>query len=428
MLIRFEVSNHRSIKEPVELSMVAVDVDRAEARAEAHLGVSLLPVAAIYGPNASGKSNLLDALAWLRNAVTFSLRAWERSISVEPFAFGGTSENPTSFNLEMSIDGIRFDYLLDLDHKRVLYEGLFHYPEKKRRRIFERDKEGLRIQRGLGALSGVRKLINDRTLVLSAARKFEVPLVSDFSDEVESIQTIGTAIYTGGASRIPRVKGFDLVSRSTIDWFDGSSDGGPHDLSHVEATADPKQNQALALLRLADFGIAGVTIEEKEFNFTGETRTERLAVLLHDSSTGPTPLDFLDESDGTKTWFKLVGPVLQALNDGTLVLLDELDASLHPVLSTELIRLFHSPVTNPKGAQLVFTSHDTSLLNHLNRDEIWLTEKRPDGSTRLGSLAKFAGERVRKSQNLENAYLHGRFGALPQINQYELLRALNLVG
>ena len=107
---------------------------------------------------------------------------------------------------------------------------------------------------------------------------------------------------------------------------------------------------------------------------------------------------------------------------------DELDASLHPTLSAQLIHLFHDPVTNPRGAQLVFTSHDTSLLNHLNRDEVWLTEKNPDGSTRLGALADFAGERVRKSQNLENAYLDGRFGALPQLDQAELLRALGLIG
>src|SRR5262249_17334306 len=97
-------------------------------------------------------------------------------------------------------------------------------------------------------------------------------------------------------------------------------------------------------------------------------------------------------------------------------------------LSAQLIQLFHDPATNPRGAQLVFTSHDTSLLNHLNRDEVWLTEKNPDGSTRLGALAEFAGERVRKSQNLETAYLHGRFGALPQVDQAELLRTPGLIG
>lgn len=97
-------------------------------------------------------------------------------------------------------------------------------------------------------------------------------------------------------------------------------------------------------------------------------------------------------------------------------------------MSAELLRIFHNPVTNPRDAQLIFTSHDTSLLNYLNRDEVWLTEKQADGSTRLGALADFAGERVRKSQNLENAYLHGRFGALPQVDQTALLRALGLIG
>lgn len=107
---------------------------------------------------------------------------------------------------------------------------------------------------------------------------------------------------------------------------------------------------------------------------------------------------------------------------------DELDASLHPKLSAELLQVFHDPSTNPRGAQLLFTSHDTSLFNHLNRDEVWLTEKRNDGSTRLGALAEFAGERVRRSQNLENAYLHGRFGALPQVERAGFLRALGLIG
>ena len=120
-------------------------------------------------------------------------------------------------------------------------------------------------------------------------------------------------------------------------------------------------------------------------------------------------------------------PRADSAEAGSIVIFDELDASLHPTLR-RTVRIFRSPVTNPFGAQLIFTSHDTSLLNHLNRDEVWLTEKRLDGSTRLGALAEFAGERVRKSQNLENAYLHGRFGALPQVDQTEFLRALGLIG
>ena len=140
------------------------------------------------------------------------------------------------------------------------------------------------------------------------------------------------------------------------------------------------------------------------------------------------PLDFNAESEGTRTWYQLIGPVLTALKVGSLLLFDELDASLHPTLSMQLIRLFHDPATNPQGAQLIFTSHDTSLLSHLNRDEVWLIEKTANGATRLGALADFAGERVRKSQNLEKAYLHGRFGALPDVDRTDVLRALGLIG
>ncbi|WP_239310518.1 MULTISPECIES: ATP/GTP-binding protein [unclassified Frankia] len=139
-------------------------------------------------------------------------------------------------------------------------------------------------------------------------------------------------------------------------------------------------------------------------------------------------MDFTAESEGTRVWYRLVGPVLQTLRSGSLLLFDELDSSLHPTLTAELIRLFHDPATNPRGAQLVFTSHDTTLLNHLNRDEVWFTEKSASGATRLGALAEFAGERVRKSHNIEDGYLQGRFGALPDTDRTELLRSLGLIG
>jgi AAA15 family ATPase/GTPase len=187
------------------------------------------------------------------------------------------------------------------------------------------------------------------------------------------------------------------------------------------------RTQALALLRLADLGIDDVIIDDHEA-YTEGVRPRHRIRLVHRTENERVPFDLGLESEGTRTWFQLIGPVLAALKSGDLLLFDELDASLHPTLSMQLIRLFHDPATNPKGAQLVFTSHDTSLLNHLNRDEVWLTEKTEGGMTRLGALAEFAGERVRRSQNIEKAYLHGRFGALPDVDRTEVLRALGLIG
>ena len=173
-----------------------------------------------------------------------------------------------------------------------------------------------------------------------------------------------------------------------------------------------------------------MVIDEHEVSSAGTDamRTQRRVRLLHRSTQDKLPFDFGLESEGTRTWFQLIGPVLTALRPGSLLLFDELDGSLHPTLSMELIRLFHDPTTNPDTAQLIFTSHDTSLLNHLNRDEVWLTEKTEGGATRLGALAEFAGERVRQSQNLEKAYLHGRFGALPDVDRTAMLRALGPAG
>src|SRR5690606_22466131 len=123
--------------------------------------------------------------------------------------------------------------------------------------------------------------------------------------------------------------------------------------------------------------------------------------LVHSSSEESLAFDFRDESAGTRTWFELIGPILNALQKGSIVVFDELDSSLHPVLTAQIVRLFHSPRSNPAGAQLLFTSHDTNLLNLLNRDEIRLTQKGPDAATQFAAISDFAGERVRKSQNIE---------------------------
>lgn len=431
MLIRFEVTNYRSIATPVELSMVAIDNDRVEARDQPMLGESLLPVAAIYGPNASGKSNLVAAFTWLRDAVENSLRNWEDSIPLEPFAFDNGTQKPSEFVLDLMVDGIRYEYVLELTSHEVQYEALFHYPEKKRRRIFERDRTELKLQRGLGSLSGTRELLTGRTLALSAARRFGEPLVSRFARVLLHTHVLG---ITQRKIRLPastfpwELTGARFPWRETMQWFEESEQPSLFDDSETTESGLPIEDRerALALLRLADLGIDDVVIEQQAD--TPRTRARTQIKLLHKAAEERFPLDFAAESEGTRTWFQLIGPVLTVLNRGTLLLFDELDASLHPTLSAQLIKLFHNPATNPHGAQLIFTSHDTSLLNHLNRDEVWLTEKGPDGSTRLGALADFAGERVRKSQNLENAYLHGRFGALPEIDQTEFLRSLGLIG
>ena len=419
MLIRFEVANFRSIHEPVELSMVAVDSNRPEAVQIPNLGESLLHVAAIFGPNASGKSNIISAFNWLRDAVQFSLQSWDDGIPVEPFAFAAGNVEPTEFAVDAVIGGVRFEYLVELNRQAVAYEALFHYPERKRRRIFERTGGELKLQRGLGNLSGTRELLTPRTLALSAARRFGEPLVSEFANGLLRAQALGLRTHDRRRPIPERTP-----TRTVFEGLDGQD--SLFVLEEVGGFSLPDRAQALALLRLADLGIDDVVVDPHDPSERA-ARGRRLR-LTHRTADGSVPLDFAAESEGTRTWFRLIGPVLVALKEGSLLLIDELDASLHPTLSGELIRLFQDQATNPQHAQLVFTSHDTSLLNHLNRDEVWLTEKSETGATRLGALAEFAGERVRASVNLEKAYLHGRFGALPDTDRTDLLRVLGLIG
>lgn len=424
MLVRFEVANFRSILEPTELSMVAVDEERFETRAFPKLGASLVTTAGIFGPNASGKSNMLASLAWLRDAVGTSLRQWDDSIPVEPFAFGGAEQLDSSFALEMLVNGVRFEYLLDLNSSHVSFEALFHYPEGRRKRIFERDRNELVLQRGLGELSGTRALLTDRSLALSIMRRFDEADTSAFARALLQVTSLGQPLNRFRRGNTPALLStmrlFDTPQSEQLDFHLDDED----DLL-VQSTRD----RAIAMLRLADLGILDVEIEETKIESDRSAGyTRRIPQLVHSSKGERLAFDYRNESAGTRTWFELIGPVLAALERGSVVLFDELDASLHPTLTTQLVRLFQGRSSNPAGAQLLFTTHDTNLLNHLNRDEVWLTQKDANGATRFAALSDFAGERVRKSVNIESGYLSGRFGALPDIARPDVLRELGLIG
>ncbi len=424
MLLRFSVFNHRSILDAAEFSMIAVDKERSAVRSFELLNEGVLPVAGIYGPNASGKSNLLDALAWLGAAVSRSLRAWDEFIPRDPFRFGAGPSEPSIFEIEMMVEGVRHSYELTVTNSEVLHEALHSYPQRKRRTIFERNGEDLQFRRGLGGLAGTRGLLTPRTLALSAAMRFDDESVTPFARQLASIRLMG-------AARNPYLRGFPASISTTERWFVNHE---PTLFEDINEEFTNRRDTALALLRFADLGIGDVQIVEEEGEDARSVRSaagtrgpRRSLRLVHKVGRQEEAFELEDESVGTRTWFRLIGPTLNALERGQLLLFDELDASLHPRLSARLVSLFQDPATNRRGAQLVFTSHDTSLLNTLNRDEVWLTEKGVDGASRLAALAEYGGERVRQSVNIERAYLQGRFGAVPELDQIVLRRAMGLL-
>jgi predicted ATPase len=405
MLLRFEVANHRSILDPVELSMIAVDEDRPAARSFQLLHEQVLSVAGIYGPNASGKSNVLEALAWLSSAVDRSLRSWDNAIPRDPFKFGDGPQLPSTYEVEMMADDVRYAYRLEVTDSEVLSESLASYPKRQPRTLFEREGMEISFRRGFENASGTRELLTPTTLALSAIMRFSEPEVQPFGRDLRSIMGHGV-----------RSKNYRSASPTTESIFQDEA-GTPQDV----------RDSALALLRFADFGIGDVRVTGHEEAATKLSLDRRSLSLLHHAAGQEIPFDLKDESAGTRMWFRLIAPALFALRNGLVLLFDEIDASLHPRLSARLLDLFQDPVTNPRGAQLIFTTHDTSLLNYLNRDEVWLTEKGENGSTTLTALAEFGGDKVRRSLNLEKAYLQGRFGAVPELDQIALRRALSLV-
>jgi uncharacterized protein len=423
MLLRFQASNHRSILEPIELTMIAVDEDRPSVRRIESIGHGVLPVAGIYGPNASGKSNILEAIGWLSQAVARSLRAWEEVIPRDPFRFGAGPDLPSTYGVEMVVGGVRYDYQLEVSDSEVLFEALYSYPERRRRVLFERDHGEVKFRRGLGSLAATRELMTPTTLALSAAMRFDEGQIRAFGRALTRIGTLG--------SRRGRWNQSSFAMSPTMWLFEDRADSRQPSL-FGENSDDRSEDRsaALSLLRFADLGIDDVKIVEEDVEVartTARSREPRRRLqLLHRAAGQELLFDMEDESAGTQTWFRLIGPTLAALRRGGILLFDEIDASLHPRLSVRLLELFQDRQVNPLGAQLIFTSHDTSLLNHLNRDEVWLTEKGATGTTELTALADYGGDKVRRSLNLERAYLQGRFGAVPELDQQLIHYALGL--
>lgn len=422
MLLRFEVSNHRSIQDAVELSLVAVDRNRPEVRAFDLLHERVLAIAGIYGPNASGKSNLLGALQWLAQAVRRSVRAWDDAIPREPFKFRDGPATPSTYEVDLMVDGVRHTYHVELNDHEILTEVLSSYPERRRRVLFERQGLDITFRRGIGSSGGTRELMTRTTLALSAAMRLEVPEIDGFGRQLANIRILGEDRST--FRRGP------LGVSSTTRLFEGPSPSAQASLFEVPAETGPDPREsALALLRFADLGIDDVHISPGDDEGPsglgrGQFVARRRLHFVHRVRGQEVLFEPEEESAGTQAWFSLIGPVLSALRTGQVLLFDEIDASLHPKLSVKLLDLFRSPETNPLGAQLIFTTHDTSLLNSMNRDEVWFTEKTEAGATTLIGLAEFGGDKVRRSLNLERAYLQGRFGAVPEPDEISLRREL----
>ena len=426
MLIEFSTANFRSIRERQTLSLVASN-KYADLRGNllpggstGRSGESLLKGAAVYGPNASGKSNLLRALWFMAQFVaTSAVRLPEAPTGAAPFAFDSDSKHrPSDFEAFIVVDGVLYQYGYAVDASVVHQESLYAFPSGRRQRWF------LRTRRDDGDYSwqtgkafrldpGVRTKVRPNNLLLSVGPQFNdarlLPLHRWFASSLK-FANLGADVMTGAQ---------DVLA--------------PNFTAELISAGGNERRAVLRLLEAADVGVRGANVTRHEVpvadlplehlpaalvrQLSAQGKIEGLRITLqHLGAEGQTfDLDLDQESAGTQRFFELAGPWLDTLDRGHVLLVDELETSLHPVLVQELLRLFFGP-RNQSGAQLVFTTHDPMLLDSgiLRRDQVWFTERQDGGGTCLYPLSDF---KPRNDELLLRGYLSGRYGALPSVER-----------
>lgn len=396
MLIQFSVENYLSIKDKVVLSMLASkDTEHSDFLIRDG-NKDYLKSAVIYGANASGKSNVLNAFWFMVNYVlTSHNQQLHKRIDRIPFKFDPvTPSQPSTFEVIFVTGGIRYVYGFSVTDREVTEEYLYYYPNGRPALIFERtETKNFRFTIDAEEQTPLKERTSANKLYLSVASNWSYSKVIPVLEWFASTQVI--------------------TKNSIADAY--GMDG-------EQLKDDVYRSVIASMLRVADFGIQSLQMRDtdaiSELKKNSDTYPNIEAVHIVQDANGntvPYMLNMTEESDGTNSYFRLVGIVKKVLDEGTLLIADEMDAHLHPLLTKHLISLFNSTEFNPNGAQLIFTSHNTNLLDLdlLRRDQIWFTEKdEQTAATDLFSLCDFS---VRKDARVENGYLIGRYGAIPFI-------------
>ncbi|MEN0107468.1 MAG: ATP-binding protein [Pseudomonas sp.] len=420
MLVEFRVKNFRSLRDEQVLSLVA-SADKTLLGTHAlntgmRAAPHLLKSAVVYGANASGKSNLIKALQYMRGVVLESatLQPGQTYDRLQPFKLDATSAGqPSEFEVTFIVDDVRYQYGFAMTNSRIVAEHLLVYKAFKPQRWFERhyDKASGQDFYEFGpGLKGARTLWEGATRPNALFLSMAVQLNSDALRPVYDWFANHLVIFNELAPLSPQFSMQQLkneTERNAICDFLRAAD-----MSIAKIEVSTKQ----AMVHSVHIDMAtGKRVEGAEEQSIDEVK------FHHETEHGTAVFDLADESSGTRNLLFFTGPILDILKKGLTLLVDELDTSLHTLLVQALVRLFHQPQVNTGGAQLIFTTHDTSLLDAyglFRRDQVWFVEKGPDQRSTLYPLLDFS---PRKNEALERGYLQGRYGALPLFRS-ELLR------
>ena len=406
MLIEFSVGNYRSFKDVVTLSMVAADeaADNDELDKnnvfKVNQNFSLLKSAAIYGANASGKSNLILALYFMQSFVINSSKLQiTDKIDLEKFRLSSeTEDKPSLFKIVFYLDNKTYEYSFEVTQERVISEGLSCTPKTRKTNIFSREKDKIKYSKSLMKGKDVKDLTKKNTLFLSIAAQFNDPLAGKILLWFSRLK-----IISGSQLENLRQLSIDYLSRE-----------------------QNLKNEIVSLIKKLDLSIKDMSIEvgrkpldnfHKDIPDTvyNSIETYHEKYDLEGKVIGLESFQLnKHESRGTQKLFALLAPILSVLKASEVLIIDELDSLLHPLMAIAIIGLFNSQQTNPKNAQLIFATHDVNLLSNqlFRRDQIWFTEKNRQEATDLYSLVEFD---IDNNASFEQDYIQGRYGAIPFI-------------
>lgn len=415
MLVEFRVKNFRSLRDEQVLTLVA---SKDKSMQDTHtlatglkVAPSLLRSAVIYGANAGGKSNLIKALQYMRGVVMESATVIQpgQTYAVQPFRLDiESTKEPTEFEITFVLNSVRYQYGFAMTSERIVNEHLLVYKAFKPQRWFERhfDAETGKDVYDFGpGLKGPKSLWEGATRPNALFLSMAVQLNSEALRPVFEWFASGLVIFNEQAPLSPHVS-IQMLKQAE----------GRKQICDFLTTADI----SIANIEVVTRKVSGQAVHFDLAAGKTEVRTEEMDQdqlrFSHVTEHGEAVFDLMDESNGTRNLFFLTGPVLSILNNGLTLVIDELDTSLHTLLVRELVRLFHRPEVNTGGAQLIFTTHDTSLLdapNLFRRDQVWFVEKDRDQASTLVALSEFS---PRRKEALERGYLMGRYGGVPFLN------------
>ncbi|OGP59148.1 MAG: hypothetical protein A2V67_07565 [Deltaproteobacteria bacterium RBG_13_61_14] len=453
MLIEFSVENFLSFKERATLSMVAAKDNALPPnfiRSAQGTNLNLLKSAVVYGANASGKSNLIDAIRFMRNFLRTSTQnqQGDTPIKITPFKLDAAMvSKPSTFDITFLWRGVRYNYGFSADSQYIHREWLFSYEKKKGRMLFERTQKTKKSEpqfRFSSYWEGERKRLAKRArsqaLFLSVAAQFNNKLADNvmswFQEWLKFISwnpAEGSDFFKT-CRLIQREAGkkeeiIDFLKQADLGIRDFIVEKVPIGHLKVKSKLPGKYKKVMKdfdrAVKALDKTLTNVLKEISKKGSEPYELSKNNVITVHEGKDKSghfmnIPFEFTEESDGTQKFFSLSGLWLDALEKGATLVVDELDVRLHSLLTKWLIQTFHKEELNQKGAQLIFTTHDASLLDKalFRRDQIWLTEKESDGATSLYSIWDFKEGKPRKEENLQKGYLAGRFGAIPILESW----------